>query len=131
MKKVKMLVILLIVAASVPLVHRGTAEDCSGDMPQLEINQCLMRDYEDADAALNAVYKKLVAAVEKNSDKKAKDLLVKSQRAWIPFRDGECAYVADAMRGGSAYNMLYYGCLADMTRERTTQLRAHLDQWVY
>lgn len=46
-----------------------------------------------------------------------------SQRAWLGFRDAQCAIEGGEAAGGSLQPMLRAGCLARMTRERTVQIR--------
>jgi uncharacterized protein YecT (DUF1311 family) len=49
--------------------------------------------------------------------------LREAQRAWIVFRDAHCTVEGyDQARGGSMEPMVYHGCRARLTRERTRQL---------
>ncbi len=70
--------------------------DCNNAQTQMDMNICSQRDYDKADKALNEQYKKTRAAmVAIDSDldadlKGAEKALVKAQRAWVDYRDGEC-----------------------------------------
>lgn len=107
--------------------------DCDNAMNQLDMNICAQRDYGDADAELNTVYKQAMAAAQK-MDVQAKDMgehfvgavdaLKRAQRAWIGYRDGQCDLAGFEARGGSMEPMLVSGCLADLTRKRTAELKA-------
>ena len=79
---------------------------------QMELNQCAANEYKAADRDLNAYYSKL----EKTNE------LVAAERAWIAYRDAECAYQAKAVEGGSMAPMIYSSCLADLTKQRLKQL---------
>ncbi|MDX8499642.1 lysozyme inhibitor LprI family protein [Mesorhizobium sp. VK4C] len=79
---------------------------------------CANTDYEAADAKLNAAYKDLVGG----NDGKANKLLQTAQRAWIAFRDAECAYSTADSEGGSIHPMEVSQCLTELTNERTKQL---------
>ena len=46
-----------------------------------------------------------------------------AQRAWLIFRDAHCTVEGYEARGGSMEPMVYNGCRARITRERTAQLR--------
>ncbi|QRM56504.1 lysozyme inhibitor LprI family protein [Sinorhizobium sp. BG8] len=102
-------------------------------MTQMEMNICAGRDYEAADAELNRVYRETLKAMEK-TDKDLAELdpayvgaveaLKKAQRAWIPYRDGQCELAGFEARGGSMEPMLVSGCLADLTRKRTDELKS-------
>jgi uncharacterized protein YecT (DUF1311 family) len=48
--------------------------------------------------------------------------LREAQRAWITFRDKACEAEGFAMRGGSAEPLLVYGCMRQLTEERTGHL---------
>lgn len=93
---------------------------------QQEMNAEARKDFKTADAQLNAVYKKVVGSLP---DEKAVELLRKSQRAWLTFRDAEAASYADAMRGGSAAPLLFYGQQTQLTRSRIKQLREYLEPY--
>jgi len=107
--------------------------DCENATTQMEMNICAGRDYRAADDELNAVYRKAVAAAEtmdrelKDMDEQlvgAVDALKRGQRAWIGYRDGQCDLAGFEARGGSMEPMLVSGCLADLTRKRTAELKA-------
>ncbi len=106
--------------------------DCDNAMTQMDMNICAHRDYETADAELNAVYKKAMAAVQAmDAEYKemgehyvgAVDALKRAQRAWIGYRDGQCELAGFGARGGSMEPMLVSGCLADLTQKRTAELK--------
>lgn len=102
--------------------------DCKNAVTQTDMNICAARDYEAADKELNAQYKKTRAAMvawdaELESNLKgAEKALLKSQRAWIDYRDGECAAEGFQARGGTLEPMLVSGCMAKLTRQRTKEL---------
>ena len=84
---------------------------CPGDT-QAEMNQCSANDYKSADKDLGAYYSKL----EKTKE------LVSAERAWIAYRDAECAYQVKTVEGGSMAPMVQAMCLADLTKQRLKQL---------
>ena len=48
--------------------------------------------YKKADAELNVLYRQITARLK--DDKATTELLVAAQRAWVAFRDAECAFSA-------------------------------------
>ena len=95
------------------------AEDCDrNDDSQSMMNICADADYQAADAKLNAAYKDLVNRNDQASNK----LLQTAQRAWIAFRDAECAYSTADTGGGSIHPMEVSRCLTKLTNERIEQL---------
>lgn len=107
--------------------------DCSNPQNQSTMNRCAFLDFEAADAELNAIWplaRKANATFAEylpdnlKADAKA---LLEAQRAWITFRDAHCASIAMPNAGGTIYPLIYNSCLADVTRQRTEQLRALVD----
>jgi uncharacterized protein YecT (DUF1311 family) len=117
---------------SSPMWAQDEEVNCENAMAQSEMNFCANKDYEAADKELNAIYKKTMAAM-KDTDKElgainenyvgAVDALKKAQRAWIDYRDGQCELAGFEARGGSMEPMLVSGCLADLTKKRTAELK--------
>lgn len=82
-------------------------------------------DLKKADQALNQTFKKVQKRLEGDAAGKAR--LVKAQRAWIAFRDAECTFRSSGDDGGSAAPMVAAGCRADLTNDRTKQMKAYLN----
>ncbi|CAN7410189.1 lysozyme inhibitor LprI family protein [Pararhizobium sp. LjRoot255] len=107
--------------------------DCENAMTQSDMNICANKDYEAADKELNAVYKTTMTAMQ-TTDKElgeidlnyvgAVEALKKAQRAWIGYRDGQCDLAGFQARGGSMEPTLVSGCLADLTKKRTAELKS-------
>lgn len=105
---------------------QASAQDCDrNDESQSGMNICADADYRAADAKLNRAYGEVLKFLGDGAE--GKDLLKKSQRAWIAFRDAECTFRTADSAGGSIHPMLYSGCLQELTESRTTQLKAYLD----
>lgn len=95
---------------------------------QPELNHCASEDSSAADAELNRVYQSLLS--KNKSDENATRKLREAQRAWVAFRDAELEALYPAQdkptEYGSSYPMCYAIVLTKMTKERTAQLRAML-----
>jgi uncharacterized protein YecT (DUF1311 family) len=119
-------------------VSAAMADDeikCNAEGNQQEMNACAYDDLADADATLNATYKKAMAFA-KDQDESYKDqpdlqgavaALKKAQRAWLDYRDGHCEGYGFGARGGSMEPMLVAGCQADLTKKRTAELKELMD----
>ena len=105
-----------------------TAPNCRRPDTQAEMNECSAREYRAADRALNAEYARLVASIH---DAGRLQRLRAAQRAWIAFRDAQCAFESSAMEGGTAAQLLFSGCAAQLTRERAKELRDLREARVY
>jgi hypothetical protein len=77
----------------------------------------------DADTALNATYKALMSQLDASNQARLRD----AQRAWVAFRDKECAFRAQGSDAGSIGPTVIAGCVAELTAARTQQLKAQLD----
>ncbi|MDX8504532.1 lysozyme inhibitor LprI family protein [Mesorhizobium captivum] len=106
----------LVLLATIPAAW---GQECDrNDDSQSMMTICANTDYEAADAKLNAAYKEIVGG----NDEKANKLLQTAQRAWIAFRDAECAYSTADSEGGSIHPMEVSECLTEITNQRTKQL---------
>ncbi len=79
--------------------------------------------YKAIDAQLNNTYKEITARLKDDAD--GKKLLLDAQRAWIKFRDAECAFQASTVTGGSAYPMVMQTCMASLTQQRVQDLKRY------
>lgn len=120
------LILLLVLATVEP------APDCANPQTQTDMTICADRDYRQADAELNIQWKENVAEAkdfdqsrDRANDKRPGyyDTLLAGQRAWLTFRDQQCAYEGYYARGGSMEPMLIGNCKANLTRARTEQLK--------
>ncbi|TPK95192.1 lysozyme inhibitor LprI family protein [Mesorhizobium sp. B2-4-14] len=108
----------LIVLAATAAVR---AQECDrSDDSQQMMNICAGEDYQAADARLNKAYQDLIGS----DDADDKRLLQAAQRAWIAFRDAECAHTTAASQGGSIHALEVSQCLTRLTNERIKQLAA-------
>lgn len=122
MKSTWLLLVALLLGAGSVFGQGAKKPACSDANTQAEMNDCAGREYKTADVTLNRVYQQLVsmlAAEEKSGLKEA-------QTAWIKYRDANCDFVADQYKGGSIRPTIYGLCLADVTRNRTTELKAQI-----
>lgn len=120
------------IAALLLFAAAPTAEEDCGDLPQQPMNLCTHRNFERADAALNAQWKITVERLrqfdrdlDRTHDKQPGYFVTAraAQRAWITYRDQHCLGESFGARGGSLSPTLNSGCKIRLTRERTQQLK--------
>jgi len=102
---------------------KKTSDPCATAQTQAEMNICAGNEYKKADAELNQVYRKLVEML----DDAEKSQLKSVETAWIKYRDANCEFVADQYKGGTIRPMILGLCLADVTKNRTTELRTQIE----
>jgi uncharacterized protein YecT (DUF1311 family) len=105
--------------------------DCENALSTMDMNACAAKDFDKADAALNAVYQKALASIPEMAvedpqfnTKTWEEALRASQRAWVAFRDAECEnHVAMFWTGGSGATVDILGCKSEKTEARTKELK--------
>ncbi|MET3611895.1 uncharacterized protein YecT (DUF1311 family) [Rhizobium aquaticum] len=106
---------------------------CNPDGTQMEMNACSSDDLQKADDELNAVYREAMAFAKsedaktdpQSDDESAVAILKKAQREWIRKRDRKCGQpTAD---GGSMQSTEIASCRAELTQQRTEELRSLLE----
>ena len=117
---------LTIVLLASLLLHAAQAAplDCRNAPDQSTMNECADQGARAADARLNATYRRVLQRLA--SATPMRDQLVRAQRAWLAFRDQECAFTASGVEGGSIHPMILSGCLEDLASRRTRDLEAYL-----
>jgi uncharacterized protein YecT (DUF1311 family) len=95
--------------------------DCGKFTTQMDLNKCAVDNLKSADKALNSTYQALNA---KQDSATSKQRLKAAQRAWIAFRDRECAFeVGPQEGGGTIWPMENAGCLEGITATRIRKLK--------
>lgn len=93
---------------------------------------CTLAEYHAWDLQLNATYQTTLAGLQATDSQEADlfpefanraEALRTAQRAWIAFRDGECALAYALWGSGSMRQIAGASCLLDMTATRTIELR--------
>lgn len=125
----------LLVLACLTLPAAAQEVDCPNAVTQQDMNQCAYADWEAADADLNTAYRRAIALMTRwdadlpRGEQGGAAALKDAQRAWITFRDKACEAEGYAMKGGSAEPLLVYGCMRQLTEDRTGQLNGFVDSY--
>lgn len=100
------------------------AADCSTAADQATMNKCAAAAFKAADSTLNRDYKAITARL--GDDAAGKKALVKAQRAWLAYRDAECAFQTNAVAGGSIAPMIQSDCMTALTQARVADFKGYL-----
>ncbi|NER83497.1 MAG: DUF1311 domain-containing protein [Leptolyngbya sp. SIO1D8] len=92
--------------------------ECSNPQTQADMNRCTQAEYEQADANLNNAYQAVKGAVSSQQQTQ----LLSAEEAWLTYRDINCDFVQAQYAGGSIQPTVYYGCLTQLTNDRTAEL---------
>lgn len=119
-------------------------EDCSGRFATLCMDSeeggystigmtfCMLAENEAWDRLLNTEYQRAMEGAREMDADEAElfpefaaraEWLREAQRAWIAFRDAECALAYAKWGSGSMRQTAGAACLLDMTSERTIELK--------
>jgi uncharacterized protein YecT (DUF1311 family) len=117
----------LAAAISISPVRAQEAQsaDCANPATQAAMNACAGGALKNADAEMNTVYRLIIARL-KDSDE-TKQLLVASQLLWLQFRDAECTFSANGVKGGSIYPAIVQNCRGALAVERAKRLKTYLN----
>jgi uncharacterized protein YecT (DUF1311 family) len=85
------------------------------------MNICAEYEFILSDLELNDAYKSALANYVPSTAK----LLVRSQRAWLSYRDKSCAFESSGLEGGSAHAFSTNICLRQLTLTRTKELQEY------
>jgi uncharacterized protein YecT (DUF1311 family) len=100
----------------------GQETDCARrDLAQVDLNACAVEAFRQQDRVLNELYAELVRQEDAASLKQ----LQAAQRAWLQFRDLECAYETPDAHGSIAPTETA-NCRTALTRERILDFRRML-----
>lgn len=109
-----------------------------GGETTLGITSCLLAEATVWDGFLNAEYQAAQARAKSADAEEAayfpefanwSEALLDAQRAWITFRDSECALAYAAWGAGSMRNIASADCQMRMTADRTIELRSRLEEF--
>lgn len=97
--------------------------NCDDAVSTYDMKICESQRYEIQDKRLNDQYAKLM----KKNDKQGQSKLKAAQRAWIAYRDAECDYAADSMRGGTLEGLIGLSCMTEKTKTRADELKDYVE----
>jgi uncharacterized protein YecT (DUF1311 family) len=123
----------LLVFAPISLLRAEEKLDCANAMTQAVMDQCARTDFEEADKELNVIWmaaRDRARKLDKQHDaemKGAEAALLAAQRGWIAYRDGHCELGGWEAHGGSMEAQLVWDCKAELTQERTKQLKKFVE----
>lgn len=102
----------------------AAAQNCKNPDTQIAMNVCASRDYDREDKRLNDSYRDLVAKLEPAKREKLREV----QRVWLSYRDLNCDFQSVDYQGGTIHSLVQSTCLAEMTKQRTKDLKAMLEE---
>lgn len=99
-------------------------QTCAAAQTQTDMNECTAREYKKHDAAMNEVYRQLLAKLK---DARQKEMLVEAERAWAAYRDKFCAFQSSETVSGSIHPLIETNCLDEKTNVHNAELTRQLN----
>ena len=87
-----------------------------------EMQSCADEALGQVDSQMNGAYQALIERLEPAGVER----LRRAQRAWVAFRDSECAFRGLATEGGTMNPVVITECLAGLTASRLDQFEIYL-----
>lgn len=84
--------------------------------PAFSLQEEQQSNFAQQEKKLNMDYKTIRARLKSN--KAVLDSFVSAQRAWLKFRQAECAFKSKRVEGGTAHSMAVAACYANLDAER-------------
>lgn len=108
-----------------------SALPCQDSANTLEQDACVQREVDDADGRLRKLYVLVVKGFDSGATDtfsafffpEKKKALVTSQRAWVRYRDAQCAAVGASYGAGTGRASGIGFCLWELTKERMRFVR--------
>lgn len=112
----------MIAHPTVAIAQRWDADDapCKSAGSGVDTVNCLWAAYRSSDKALNDTYSRITSVIANNEKKQ----LQNAEKAWITYRDLECAAEKSMYGGGTAGLTAYPACLEALSRHREAELKA-------
>ena len=96
------------------LPSEAETASCPNATSQFDLNRCAAVELKQADTELNKGYAQVLTRL----DVAGKMRLRKAQRAWVVFRDKQCAFESNGTDGGSISPMVAMKCATGLTITR-------------
>lgn len=108
-------------------IHNQFANCLDKNSSEAGMKQCSSDAYTQVDKVLNDLYTAKVNDLKKQKDDNSKvtlNRLVKSEVAWVQFRDAQCSYEGTQDLGGSNEGLDILACQYEMTKKRVISLHS-------
>ncbi|WP_420584451.1 lysozyme inhibitor LprI family protein [Ruegeria sp.] len=100
----------------------GACQTAPGNDTTIGMAQCIQAETQVWDTFLNEQYQLRISELSEQSPGLS-DQLRNAQRAWISFRDAECALTYSIWSGGTIRTIIAANCMLTETAERAVELR--------
>jgi uncharacterized protein YecT (DUF1311 family) len=106
--------------------NEACTEILYGKLPRsnVEMKQTAEGDWQKLDNELSRILEQIAA----RQDEEGKSLLEEAQSRWAAYRDAQCSFRADSVRGGSMLGLLWLYEARDLTTARLKQMKWYVER---
>lgn len=121
------------------MILAAALSQCNKAPSNLEMRRCTGRLLEKTDHEMATQWRLTLRKLRAEDLQNRRELankpilaegLLRSQRAWLRYRDAECAMISEQAAGGTAYGELGSRCAIALNQERRLQLKRRADQFL-
>ncbi|CAH0188474.1 hypothetical protein SRABI118_01430 [Massilia sp. Bi118] len=107
----------------------AAALDCKNAMSTPDMNECAAIELKGVEAKLNEVYRQTLKTLDAEGKEsvEAKQKLITAQRAWVKFREADCAAVYQRNAGGTIRTLMHIGCMQGHAETRMKALKEFVE----
>jgi uncharacterized protein YecT (DUF1311 family) len=109
------------------LSFSASAADCGIESSSAQAGCNSRAEFDITEKKLNATYRQLLSRMNKPDWLKARETLIRAERAWLSYRERHCAFDRELV--GAASSAPYLDCLTDITQDRASYLSRLLEQF--
>lgn len=99
------------------------ADHCGNAVSQTDMDVCAGQQFDAADTALNETYARLMKSISPAGQASLRS----AQRAWLAYRDKQCAFNLLGRADASVYPMVMAMCRTGLTEQQNNELKAQLN----
>ncbi|WP_081933662.1 lysozyme inhibitor LprI family protein [Massilia sp. 9096] len=100
------------------------ALDCRNAYSTIDLNECAQVEQKAMEDKLNATYAHTMQALGSADAAALKQKVIVAQRAWIKFREADCAAEEARWAGGTAAAQMFLGCMRQRAEQRIKDLES-------
>ena len=97
----------------------GLTEACRENETQADLNSCARIKWQSADNALHEFTSGYIERLDPNQA----ELFNSAHAKWLESREAYCEFESSGVLGGSAYPMVFAGCMESQSKKRLLELR--------
>ena len=105
------------------MCYDDTVVDCASPGNNSQFRACLDQQYRRADAELNQLYQRILKQLNGPEKSNLRSRLVQGQRAWLKYREADCAIEEELLHATRAVLTAVAECEIELNRSRIRVLR--------